>query len=83
MDTKELDKALLAIVEKKNLLSTLNYNDENYDLVEEELHELEDDFIDEYGEYLEDALGLVHEEYCIFQSNGFNFKFIGLRDKSR
>ncbi len=64
MNIQELDKALLAIVEKKNLLSTLNYNDENYDLVEEELHDLEDDFIDKYGEYLEDALGLVHEEYC-------------------
>jgi hypothetical protein len=64
MNIKDLDRALLAIVEKKNLLSTLNYNDETYDQVEEELHDLEDDFIDEYGTYLEDALHLVHDEYC-------------------
>jgi hypothetical protein len=64
MNIKELDNALIAIVEKKNLLSTLDYNDQNYDRVEEELHDLEDDFIDAYGLYLEEALHLVHDEYC-------------------
>jgi hypothetical protein len=64
MNIKELDKALIAIVKKKNLLSTLDYNDQNYDRVEEELHDLEDDFVEEYGAYLEDALHAVHDEYC-------------------
>jgi len=64
MNIKDLDKALVEIVEKKNALSQLNYNDENYDQVEEELHDLEDDFIDEYGDYLEDVLTDVHDELC-------------------
>lgn len=64
MNTEALDKMLVEIVEKKNTLSQLNYNDKNYDQVEEELHDLEDDFIDEYGEYLEDVLADIHDELC-------------------
>lgn len=64
MNIEDLDKALVEIVEKKNTLSQLNYNDKNYDQVEEELHDLEDDFIDEYGDYLEDVLADLHDELC-------------------
>jgi hypothetical protein len=64
MNIEALDKALIEIVEKKNILSQLNYNDKNYDQVEEELHDLEDDFLDEYGDYLEDVLADVHDELC-------------------
>lgn len=64
MNIEALDKALVEIVEKKNTLSQLDYNDKNYDQVEEELHDLEDDFIDEYGDYLEDVLADVHDELC-------------------
>lgn len=64
MNIEALDKALVEIVEKKNTLSQLNYNDKNYDQVEEELHDLEDDFIDEYGDYLEDVLADLHDELC-------------------
>lgn len=64
MNIEALDKALVEIVEKKNTLSQLNYNDKNYDQVEEELHDLEDDFIEEYGDYLEDVLADVHDELC-------------------
>ena len=64
MDIEALDKALVKIVNKKNALSQLNYNDENYDQVEEELHDLEDDFIDEYGDYMEDVLADLHDELC-------------------
>lgn len=64
MDAKGLNQALVALVEKKNELSALTYNDANYDVVEEQLHEMEDKFIDKYGKDLENALEEVHEEYC-------------------
>lgn len=64
MDIEALDQVLIKIVEKKNILSQLNYNDKNYDEVEEELHDLEDDFVEQYGEYLEDVLADVHDELC-------------------
>ncbi len=64
MDIKSLDKALIEIVEKKNALSLLSYNSPDYDKLEEELHDLEDDFLEEYGQYLEEAFHLVHDEFC-------------------
>lgn len=64
MDAKGLNKALVALVEKKNQLSSLNYADTSYDTVEEELHDLEDKLIDKYGKELEKALEEVHDEYC-------------------
>ena len=62
MDIKALDKDLNQLVEKKNELVGLKYNDPRYDQLEEELHDLEDDFTSEYGEYLEDALHAVHDD---------------------
>ena len=64
MDIKALDAALISIVEKKNQLSTIDYNDEAYDHIEEELHQLEDDFGEKFGDYVEDALHYVHDEFC-------------------
>lgn len=64
MDVKALDQALAEIVRKREELSKVNYNDPTYDNLEEQLHDLEDDFQDEYGEYLEVALQQVHDEYC-------------------
>lgn len=64
MDIRLLDKALVALVEKKNQLSELSYADKNYDVIEEELHDMEDDFVDEYGEFLEDILTDVHDDIC-------------------
>jgi hypothetical protein len=64
MDLKALDKALLEIVKNRNELSKLDYNNPKYDEVEEQLHDLEDDFHDEYGEYLEEILQTVHDEIC-------------------
>ncbi|MDJ1473749.1 hypothetical protein QNI19_17485 [Cytophagaceae bacterium DM2B3-1] len=63
MDTKKLDAALIALVEKKIQLSNMNYSDERYDEVEEQLHDMEDDFIDKYGDFLEDALEEVHDTH--------------------
>src|SRR5690606_8791748 len=64
MDIKALDTALQAIEKKREELSTLNYNNPKYDDLEEELHDMEDDFQDNYGEYIEDALQNVHEDIC-------------------
>jgi hypothetical protein len=64
MNTKVLDKALNDIIEKKNALSSLSYDDKNYDKIEEELHDLEDDFIEKYGDYFEEALENIHQEIC-------------------
>ena len=64
MDYKALDQALLDIVNKREELSKLNYNNPKYDDLEEELHDLEDDFQEAYGDFLEQALQQVHDEYC-------------------
>ena len=62
MNTEELNRALVALIEKKAELHTLKYDDARYDEVEEALHDLEDDFNDEYGDFLETALDKVHTD---------------------
>lgn len=64
MDLQKLEEALDNIVRKKNALAETDYNDETYDDLEEELHDLEDDLVEEYGAYLEEILSIVHDEYC-------------------
>lgn len=65
MDTTAIDKALIEIIEKRSQLNALSYEDESYDDIEDALHDLEDDFIDEHGETLEDIIGDVHEEFAV------------------
>mgnify|MGYP005751430645 CR=1 FL=1 len=60
MNSKALNEAIVAILEKKQELRALDYNDARYDDIEEELHDLEDDFNEEYGDELEDVLEDVH-----------------------
>jgi len=64
MDLKKLNELLERLIEKKNELNAIDYNNEEYDDIEEELHDLEDDFNDEYGEYLEGILQSIHDEIC-------------------
>jgi hypothetical protein len=64
MNIKDLDKSLSALIEKRNELSTLSYDNKDYDKIEEDLHNLEDAFIEKYGEYLEDVLEKIHDELC-------------------
>ena len=64
MDLKALDQALQEIVKKREELSKLDYNNPKYDDLEEELHDLEDDFQDAYGDDLEEALQTVHDQLC-------------------
>ena len=64
MNLKELDAELREIERTKAELSKLDYNDPKYDDLEEELHDLEDQLQDKHGEYLEQVLQGVHDEYC-------------------
>jgi hypothetical protein len=64
MDIKALNEALQNIVEKRKALEKIDYNDPQYDDLEEELHDDEDDFQDIFGDYMEKALQTVHDEYC-------------------
>jgi hypothetical protein len=64
MNVKELDSELQEIERKKAELSKLNYNDPKYDELEEELHDLEDDFQDKHGDSLEQVLQKIHDEHC-------------------
>ena len=64
MDLKSLDQSLIEIVKKKNELSQLNYQDPQYDQVEEELHDLEDEWMETYGEEMEKVIQEVHDRIC-------------------
>lgn len=64
MDVKALDKGLQEILKKRDELAKLNYNNPKYDDLEEQLHDMEDDFQEKYGEYLEEALQEVHDNLC-------------------
>ncbi len=64
MEPDKLNDDLVALVLKKNELSRLDYNDPAYDAVEEELHNMEDVFLEEHGQHLEEAFRSVHEEFC-------------------
>jgi hypothetical protein len=62
MDLNQLDKDLTAIIELRNRLSTFSYADPEYDDIEEELHDLEDDFNDTYGADLEHQLEQIYDK---------------------
>ena len=64
MNTNDLNASLISIIQKKQELGQLTYDDNRYDEVEEELHDMEDDFNEKYGEFLEDVLTQVHDEVC-------------------
>lgn len=64
MDIQALDNDLASLIEKKMALSQIDYSSDKYDALEEELHNMEDSFLEKYGDYLEDALHEVHDEFC-------------------
>jgi hypothetical protein len=64
MNIQELNQALIEIVLKKNELDALDYANESYDEIEEQLHDLEDAFIDTHGDDLEDEITKVHKKLC-------------------
>jgi hypothetical protein len=62
MNITEMNKTLNELVDKRNQLATLSYSDSKYDDLEEILHDLEDDFLDEYGDYFEKILTEIHDK---------------------
>lgn len=64
MDIQKLNDDLCELVSRRNLLAAIDYNDEAYDQVEEDLHDFEDGFLEKYQNYLEKALQNVHNEVC-------------------
>ncbi|MBL7873715.1 MAG: hypothetical protein JNM78_19000 [Cyclobacteriaceae bacterium] len=64
MEVKDLDSAIQEIATRRNELSKIDYNNPKYDDLEEELHNLEDSIQVRFGEYLEDVLQDIHDEFC-------------------
>jgi hypothetical protein len=60
MNWDKLDQELTEIVEKRIQLAGMDYNDENYDDIEEELHDLEDDFNEDYEDIFEKELEKIY-----------------------
>lgn len=64
MDFKKLDLAVQTIALRRNELKKLDYNNPKYDDLEEQLHDLEDSLVDEFGDYLEEVFQEIHDKYC-------------------
>ena len=64
MNVNALNQALREVVDKRRILSQMGYDHEQYDDLEEELHDLEDDFLSQYGDFLEGVLEKVHHDFC-------------------
>lgn len=64
MDIDKLNDDFAKIAEMVNQLDSMDYSDEKYDDIEEELHDMEDALMDEFGDYLEDALQGVYDNLC-------------------
>lgn len=64
MNHKKFNSALIDLAEKKIQLNSLDYSDEKYDEVEDDLHNAEDAFLEEFGDYFENILDDVHEKIC-------------------
>ncbi|MDX5339804.1 MAG: hypothetical protein LPK25_12295 [Cyclobacteriaceae bacterium] len=60
MNWDKLDEQLTEIVKKRNQLSEMDYSDESYDDLEEALHDLEDEFNEEYEEIFEPQLEKIY-----------------------
>jgi len=64
INLQQLNLDLVELVEKRIQLAELKYDDNQYDEIEEELHNLEDDFLKKYDDYLEDVFLDIHDEFC-------------------
>ena len=60
----KLNDDLVNLVLKKNELYRLDYSNPEYDTVEEELHDLEDEFLKVHGKEMEEVFKAIHEEFC-------------------
>ncbi len=64
INIEKLNDDLVNLVLKKNELSRLDYSNPEYDTVEEELHDLEDEFLKVHGKEMEEVFKTIHEEFC-------------------
>lgn len=64
MNLKRLNSDLVDLIEMRNELNELDFSDESYDDLEDEIHEFEDTFNDRYGDMLEDVLERIHQSIC-------------------
>lgn len=64
MNIKKFNADLIDLAEKRIHINSLDYSDEAYDEAEDKLHEAEDAFLTQYGDYLEDVLDDIHEKHC-------------------
>ena len=60
MNWEKIDQELTEIVQQRIQLSALEYSDENYDDLEEQLHDLEDDFNEHYEDVLAPELEKIY-----------------------
>ena len=63
MNWEKIDQELTEIVQQRNQLSALEYSDENYDDLEEQVHDLEDDFNENYEEILAPELEKIYAKF--------------------
>lgn len=64
MNYKRLNSDLIDLIELRNELVNLDFADEAYDDLEDEIHEFEDTFNERYGEELEAVLENIHTRIC-------------------
>jgi hypothetical protein len=64
MDLSKLDDDLSRIVELRNMVSEEGLGNDLHKKTQTELHDYENDFIKDYGIYLEEVLKDVHDEIC-------------------
>jgi len=88
MDFDKLDKELSEIVELRIRLSKITYADPEYDDIEEELHDLEDDLNEEFGDVLEGKLEdiyatLVSDNDVLLPSAYLANKYIPMQPDAR
>ena len=62
MDLNKCNEDLEKLISLRLKLKGLEYNDPAYDDLEEDMADAEDDFNEEYGEYLEEILDNIHKE---------------------
>lgn len=64
MNIEKLNQAFVEIAEKKIELTRFDVQEPQYDAVLEEIHTMEENFLQSYGTYVEEVLFNVHDEYC-------------------
>ena len=62
-----IDSVIKEIADLRNQLFNMDYNEQDYDRKEAELHQLEDELLKQHGDFLSLLLQTVHEENGIEQ----------------